>query len=137
MKRMDGLSYIEVLVATLLIAVALVPMLDALQPGIQGAAIHRDQAEVQFVLRGAMERVLAEPFESLDDEATSAGAPTTATAYSDAGAVVPHEVFIWRWDVDNADADDDGFTGGEDDILWIRVATLDGNTDLTTLLSRY
>ncbi len=137
MKRMEGLSYVEVLVATLLIAVALVPMLEALQPGIQGAGIHRNQTEVQFALRGTMERVLAEPFESLDEEATAAGASTTSTTYSDLAATVPHEVFIWRWDVDNADADDDGFTGGEDDILWIRVATQDGLTDLTTLISRY
>ena len=137
MRRMAGLSYVEVLVATVLVAVALVPMLDALQPGIQGAGIHRNQAEVQFALRGAMEAVLAERFDDLDAEATAAGAPTTATVYSDVAAVVPHEVFIWRWDVDNADADDDGFTGVEDDILWIRVATQDGLTELTTLLSRY
>ncbi len=136
-RRMAGLSYVEVLVATLLIAVALVPMLDALQPGIQGSVIHRNQAEVQFVLRGAMERVLAEPFDVLDEEATNAGSPVAATVYSDLGAPVPHEVFIWRWDVDNADGDDVGLTGGEDDILWISVATQDGRTGLTTLLSRY
>ncbi len=60
-----------------------------------------------------------------------------ATTYSDLAASVPHEVFVWRWDVDNADADDDPFTGGEDDILWVRVATVDGLTELQTLISRY
>ena len=60
-----------------------------------------------------------------------------ATSYSDLAATVPHEVFIWRYDVDNADNDDDVFTGGEDDILWLRVATVDGLTDLQTLISRY
>jgi len=43
--RQTGLSYIEVLVATLLIAVALVPMMEALGPGLQGSEIHRERAD--------------------------------------------------------------------------------------------
>ncbi len=135
--RQTGLSYIEVLVATLLIAVSLVPMMEALGPGLQGSEIHRERAEVHFVLTGKLEQVLAESFEDLDAEATVAGDYNIATAYSDLAASVPHEVFIWRWDVDNADNDDDEFTGGEDDILWVRVATVDSLTDLQTLISRY
>ena len=132
-----GLSYVEVMVATLLIAVALVPMLDALQPGLQGAQIHRDRAEIRFVLAGKIEQVLAESFDDLDAAATAAGDFKVPTAYSDTAASVPHEVFIWRWDVDDADGDGDGLTGGEDDILWIRVATTDELTELQTLISRY
>ncbi len=137
MKSQSGLSYLEVVIATLLITVTLVPMMDALQPGLQGSQIHRDKAEVQFVLAGKLETVLAEPFDDLDAAATAAGDFKVATTYSDVGASVPHEVFLWRWDVDNADADDDGFTGGEDDILWVRVATTDGLAELQTLISRY
>ncbi len=135
--RHAGLSYIEVLVATVLLAVALVPMLEALQPGLQGSEIHRNQAAVHFTLRGKMEEVLAEPFESLAAEALAAGDATTPTPYSDAGAAVPHNVFLSQWDADNADADDDGFSGTEDDLIWVRVATTDGVTDLQTLVSRY
>ena len=135
--RQAGLSYVEVIVATLLLTIALVPMMDALQPGLQGAQIHRAQAEVHFALRGKLEQLLAEPFDDLDAAATAAGAFDAATSYSDLAAAVPHEVFVWRWDVDNADADDDEYTGGEDDILWIRVATADGLTELQTLISRY
>ena len=136
-KAQAGLSYIEVIVATLLITVALVPMMDALQPGLQGAQIHRDKTEVNFVLSGKLEQVLAESFDDLDAAATAAGGFKNATTYSDTGARVPHEVFIWRWDVDDADGDDDGFTGGEDDILWVRVATTDESAELQTLISRY
>ncbi|MDJ0776559.1 MAG: hypothetical protein QNJ85_01770 [Gammaproteobacteria bacterium] len=133
----SGLSYIEVLVATLLIAVALVPMMEALGPGLQGSRIHSDRAEVNFMLQGKLEQVLAESFDDLDDAAMAAGDFTVATTYSDMAASVPHAVFIWRWDVDNADADDDSFTGGEDDILWVRVATVNGLAELQTLISRY
>ena len=137
MIREAGLSYIEVLVATLLIAVALVPMMEALGPGLQGAQIHRDQAGVHYALTGKLEEVLAQPFDDLDAAATAAGDYKIATSYSDTGAVVPHEVFIWRYDVDDSDGDGNVFTGGEDDILWVRVATIDASTDLQTLISRY
>ena len=136
-RRQVGLSYVEVLVATLLIAIALVPMMEALGPGLQGAQIHRDQAEVNYALAGKLEDVLVQPFDDLDAAATAAGDYQIATAYSDLAAAVPHQVFIWRYDVDNADGDDDEFTGGEDDILWLRVATIDGLTELQTLISRY
>ncbi len=131
-----GFSYTEVLVATALIALALVPMLDALKPAVQGAQIHAERAETHYVLKGKMEEVLAERFHDLDAEGLAAGSPTTPTVYSDTGASVPHEVFIWRWDADNADADDDGLTGGEADLLWVRVATTDGNTELQTLVAQ-
>jgi len=135
--RQSGLSYVEVLVATLLIAIALVPMMEALQPGLQGSEIHRQQNEIHFALRGKLESVLAEPFASLDAAATVAGAHTTATAYSDLAATIPHEVFIWRYDVDNADNDDDPYTGGEADMLWLRIASLDDGFSIQTLLSPY
>ena len=133
----SGLSYIEVMVATLLIAVALVPMMEALGPGIQAAALHRQQAEVHYVLAGKLETVLAEPFADLDAAATAAGAYTAATTYSDLVAVVPHQVFIWRYDADDADADSNVFTGGEEDLLWVQVQTQAGNHRFETLLSQY
>ncbi len=136
-RREAGLSYVEVLVATLLIAIALVPMLDAFGPGLQGAQIHRQQAEAHFALAGKLEQVLSESFVDLDAAATAAGDYKLPTSYSDPAAAVPHDVFIWRYDVDDADGDNDAFTGGEDDILWVRVATADGSVDLQTLISRY
>ncbi|MDJ0881049.1 MAG: hypothetical protein QNJ56_05315 [Gammaproteobacteria bacterium] len=135
--KQRGLSYIEVLIATVIIAVTLVPMLEGLQPGLQGSEIHLNQAQVHFTLQGKMEEVLAQPFDDLDAEALAAGSATTPTPYSNTGAAIPHEVFLSRWDVDNADADDNGFTGVEDDMLWVRVATTDGLNDLQTLLSPY
>ena len=50
---------------------------------------------------------------------------------------MPHQVFIWRYDVDDADGDGNVLTGGESDILWLRVATQDSAQVFATLLSRY
>ena len=135
--RQYGISYIEIMVATLLITVALVPMMEALGPGLQGSQVHRDLAETNFVLQGKLEQVLAESFDELDAAASKAGDFKIATVYSDTGSSVPHEVFIWRYDIDNADADDNEFTGGEDDILWVRVAAVGAPAELQTLISRY
>jgi hypothetical protein len=136
-RRQSGASYIEVLIATLLITVALVPMMEALQPGLQGSQVSRQQIKQHFALQGRLETVLAEPFAELDAAAAAAGAATVATSYSDLGATIPHQLFIWRYDIDNADNDGDVFTGGESDMLWIRIASEDGNYSLQTLLSPY
>ena len=57
--------------------------------------------------------------------------------YSDLGATVPHQLFIWRYDIDDADNDGDVYTGGESDILWLRIASVDGSYSIQTLLSPY
>lgn len=137
MKHQAGLSYVEVMLATLLITITLVPMLESLQPGLQATAWHKRQSEIHFALKGKLETLLAEPFAELDAAATVAGAPTMPTSYSDLSATVPHQVYIWRYDVDDADADGDEFSGGESDILWISVATQDGRQVFATLLSPY
>ena len=132
-----GLSYIEVLVATTLIAIALVPMMESLQPGLQGSQVHREKSEIHFALRGRMEALLVESFADLDAAATAAGAHDTPTTYSDLGANQPYRVYLSRYDVDNLDNDGNVFTGGEADMLWLKVESEDGGFVLETLLSPY
>lgn len=133
----QGISYVELLVATVLIAIAIVPMMNALQAGLQGSTLFKKNAEFHHVLTGAAEKVLAEPFDNLDAAATAAGAYTTATTYSDLGAPTPFKVYLWRYDVDNADSDNDEFTGGEEDLIWVRVALVDNGQSIETLISKF
>lgn len=135
-KGLSGFSYLEVLIATLVVSIALVPMMDALLPGLQGSELHRRHAQVHYTLRGKLETVLAEPFDNLEMAATAAGTHTSPSAYSDTAASVPHEVFIWHYDVDDADLDGNVFTGGEDDLLWVRVAAQNSAEALETLIGR-
>ena len=46
-QRQAGFSYMELLIATLLIVIMLVPALDAMQSGIQGSGIHTQLAQNQ------------------------------------------------------------------------------------------
>lgn len=133
----SGFSYIEVLVATVLIATALVPALEALQPGIQASQIHRIQTENRYLLTAKMEDLLAEPFADLD---AAAGDASTPTSYSDSvtasgGRQVNRQVYLSRYDGDNADGDDDPFTDTDEGLLWVRVEIAGSPLALETLTS--
>ncbi|MEZ5542664.1 MAG: hypothetical protein R3F42_11540 [Pseudomonadota bacterium] len=137
-----GLSYVEVLVATVLIMVALAPALEALAPGVAGAGIHAGRVEEHYALAGRLEALLAEPFADLDAAAQAAGSATVPSSYSDSvllpsGRRITRNVYLSRYDGDNADGDDDPFTGTEDDLLWVRVAGATSGVTLETLLSAY
>ncbi len=139
---MTGFSYVEVLVAVVLITLVLVPALDALSPGLAGSGIHKSTAEDHYQLTGKLERVLVEPFGQLNKAANVAGGPSTPTTYSDAyGFADCHQidcnVFIARYDGDNADGDNDPFTGTDDGLLWVRVAIPGTSMRIESLVSEY
>lgn len=114
--------------ATVLIAICMVPALEALQSGIQGAAVHESNAVNQQRLNAKLEEVLAAPLSDLDAAALAAGDTTTPTGYSDsAGTNDRRLVYLSRYDGDNADADDDPFTGVDEGLIWVRVA-IDNST---------
>ena len=142
-SRMSGFSYVEVLVATVLIAIVLVPAMDALLPGIQGSGIHETRSEDHYRLMGKIEETLAEPFASLDDAVTAAGNPTTPITYSSDTVTYPNgrqitrNVFLSRYDGDNADADDDPFTGTDAGLLWVQGIIAGSSLRIETLTSVY
>lgn len=129
-----GLTLVEVLVAMALLTVLLVPAMRALQTSVTGADVHGDLASAHFRLTSRLEELLAEPFADLSDAAIAAGAPTTATSYSDA-AGPPGRLLVYLsfYDGDNADADNDPFTGTDPDLLWIRVDIEDTVHTLQTI----
>ncbi len=114
-----GFSYVEVLLATLLLAISLVPMLEALTAGLQRGDVHRSIVLSHRHLTSRMEDVLAQPFDDLEAaEAAAGGAPSF---YSDSPGVDRRLVYLSRYDGDNADADSNPFTGTDADLLWVRV----------------
>ena len=141
LARMAGLSYVEVLVAVTLIVIALVPALDALIPAMAGSGIHETIAEDHYQLSGKLEQVMAEPFGQLNKAAEAAGSPTVpTTAYSDdvthsSGRQIKRNVYVARYDADNADGDNDPFTGTDDGLLWVRVAIAGTGMSIESLVS--
>ena len=134
-----GFAYLEALIATLLVMLALVPALEALTPALQGSAIHLTEAELQYHAAGKLQEMLAQPFAELDAEAQALADPATlSSVYSDSGSATNRRlVFLSRYDADNADADGDPFTGMDAGLIWIRVTIPNTRLDLESLTSVY
>ena len=131
-----GFSYAEVLLAVAVLALALVPALDALQTAFTGAAVHEELLGRHLQLATRMEEVVAEPFSNLDEAAQAAGSETVASSYSDPAGPERILVFLSRYDGDNADTDDDPFSGTDEGLIWARV-TMEGTLhELTTLVTQ-
>ena len=128
-----GLTLVEVLVSIVLLAILLVPAISALQTGIVGTNVHSDVATSHYRLTSRLEELLAESFGDLSDAALAAGGPTVPSSYSEPAAPGRLLVYLSLYDGDNADADDDPFTGTEPDLLWIRVEIEDSVHALETV----
>ncbi len=136
-----GFSYVEILVATVLIALSLEPALEALSNGIQGSAIQTQRTEEAYLLQGKLEEVLADSFTDLESAAAAAGGPGSVSSYSDVvtladGRQLIRNVYVAGYDGDNADTDNDPFTGADPDLLWVRVAIPDTILELEALTMR-
>lgn len=145
-SKAQGFSYVEVLVATTLIAIALVPAINALQTGIQSTGIHQSLTIQHYQRLQKMEEIQAEPYANLLVAAKTATNKTTATSYSDAsGASNRRLVYLALYDADadpftiidpNTDLDNDLYTGSTANLLWIRVETEGTAQGIETLVSR-
>jgi len=133
----NGFSYVEVLVATVFLAVGLAPALEALRDGVAGSEIHATLTADHYHLTAKMEEVLAQPFSALEVAAAAAGSPTIPTGYSDAaGAASRRLVYVAGYDGDDADGDGDPFTGVDDGLLWVKVEIENTTFAVASLTSR-
>ncbi len=133
--RQSGFSYIEVLIAAVLILISLGPMMDALRNATRGA--HEDASTQNLHLTAMLEELLNEPFSSLEAAAIAAGNETVASSYSDLGGATNRRlVFLSLYDGDNADTDNDPFTGVDPDLMWVRTEIEGTLTSIETLVYR-
>jgi len=135
--RQIGATYVEVLIATVLVAVSLIPMMNAVSGATKSSDVHQETAVRHLHLVAKLEDVLAEPFSVLEDAAIAAGGRTIVSSYSDAGGSTNRRlVFLSLYDGDNADADDDPFTGVDPGLMWIRTEIENSPLAVESLKSR-
>ena len=134
MPRVAGYAYVEILLAVSMLAVCLAPMLEAMAHGVRQQQIQSDYQLTAQRARSRMQALHTEPFTDLRDEALAVADPTVPTGYSDATTVAPRVlVFLSLYDHDNADGDNSAFTGGDPDLVWMRVMTERGDIDYQSL----
>jgi prepilin-type N-terminal cleavage/methylation domain-containing protein len=136
--RHRGFSYVEVLVAMVLMVVLLVPAMQALQSGLAGTQSAALLAR-ELNLRAKMETVLAKPFGQLYAETYAAGGNTSSISASLSDAVgTPNRrnVVLYRYDASNGAVNPSGADTG---LLLIAVYyEADGAANgMTTLLGRW
>ena len=144
--KQQGFAYVEVMIASLLIAVALVPALNAVQTGILATGIHQSLTVQHNQRMQLMETLKAESYDDLLAAANSATNGATPTSYSDASGVTDRRlVFIALYDADadpftladpDTDGDNDLYTGSTADLLWLRVETEGAAQGLETVINR-
>ena len=132
-KRQSGLSYIEILVAMIIIGVSIVPVVSALRNSMMAAELDSLTTVRTFHLMAKMEEVLSQSFDTLSAQAI--GTDSAGPFSDDAGSENRRLVYISEYDGDNADADDAVFTGTDAGLLWIQVEIENSNHRITALKS--
>ena len=146
--RQEGLTYIEVMIAAALIAIAVLPAMDALYTGMLGSDVYESKSAEHYATLAKMEEMLAEPQSLLLSAAAATGnSKTPSGLYSDAAGTPNRRlVFVALYDADNVDGDGDFFTvpdpntDGDNDpytayagLLWVRVEVEGSVTFLESL----
>lgn len=138
-----GFSYVEILLAIVLIAICLVPAMEALGPAFSNIAGREELSGDFMALRSKLEEVLAAPWSELEDEAVPEGSPLLPTIFSETpytmpdGRLITLNVYISGYDGNNADQDDDPFTGTDSGLLYVKVAVKGTQQQMETLVSMF
>ncbi|MCC2954871.1 hypothetical protein LK542_04485 [Massilia sp. IC2-477] len=137
-----GLSYIEVMVALVLLAICAVPAAEAIRSGLRAAAAGTEHARELRCVKSRMEVVLAESFEDLWKEVKGKNDPSSYSLPADAGPdgecgvrnvyiskyVHPYGAAVGTVLEPNDEA--------ENTLLMVTVSGTDGMYPLTTLVDR-
>ncbi|VXC28471.1 type II secretion system protein J [Massilia sp. 9I] len=137
-----GLSYIEVMVALVLLAICAVPAADAIRSGLRATEAGAVQARELRCVKNTMETVAAESYDNLWKAIQG---PTTPSSYSLAadpapgGECGPRNVYISKYVHYYGGATGQVLAAGdpaEDTLLIVTVSGTDGAYPLTTLVDR-
>jgi type II secretory pathway component PulJ len=137
MKAQRGFSYVEILLSVVLLAVLLVPALEALQSAIAGNA-NAALVSRHLALQDKMERVLSRPFADLYTQTYAPGGNTTTSvsaSLSDAvGTPARRNVVLYRYDASAA-----ALSAADTGLVFIAVYYENEPADraLTTLVGRW
>lgn len=147
--RERGFSFLEIIVAVMVLAICAVPMLDAIRNGVSASSIASAKARELRCIKNTMETVLAEPYQSLyaaaagRDQPAVFPMPATFSAPADGSCDAPPRISIARYEFEDGGTEVwlDGNPGAtsaqlESPLLYVTVAAANGGYAFTTLVAR-
>jgi prepilin-type N-terminal cleavage/methylation domain-containing protein len=139
----QGFSFIEIMVAVLLLAICALPMGDAIRNGISASSLAAAKSRELRCIKNTMETVLAQPYQNLWNAARNQGETTVLPLPADTACAAPPRLFIVKYEYDaglkklvklSATASPERL---ESPLLYVSVAAAnDGGYALTTLVAR-
>jgi prepilin-type N-terminal cleavage/methylation domain-containing protein len=147
--RQHGFSFIEIMVAVLVLAICAVPMGDAIRNGVNASSIAAAKARELRCIKNTMETVLAEPYQSLyaaaggKDQPATFPMPAVFPMPLDGSCDTAPLVSIARYEYEDGGTEVwlDGNPSAtpaqlESPLLYISVAAANGGYAFTTLVAR-
>lgn len=153
--QQSGLSYVEVLIAVVLIMLALAPAMSSLSTAVMATHTQTESVRQYQALVSRVQELRMTVFSELHAAAESAGAATVASSFSDVTSNGDQRlVYLSLYDADDTDGDGDPFTildanadgdsnpytsdTGLSDIslLWLKVELAGSPYQITTLVTR-
>jgi prepilin-type N-terminal cleavage/methylation domain-containing protein len=137
-----GFSFVEIMVAVLLLAICAAPMGDAIRNGITAASIGAAKARELRCIKNTMETVLAQPYQNLWNAARSAGEAAVLPLPADASCEAAPRLSVVKYEYDAsakkltelpALASADRL---ESPLLYVTVTAANGGYAFTTLVAR-
>ena len=134
-NKQKGLSYIELILAVILIAISIAPIHSSLNSSLRSYDHSQEIVDDALHVSNLLEQLTNEKYAQLYQKALNAGSHTIATSYSDPPTVANRRlVYLSLWDGDDADSDNDGHTGADAGLLWIKVELEKNNYYIETLI---
>lgn len=120
-EHTTGFAYVEVLVAAVVLAIALIPASDAFRAASRQAELSREMLLQHYRALASLEVTQTRTFGQLVSEANSTSGTTPSTWSDASGSAYRRLVYVARFDFDNADNDNNDATGVDNGVIRIRV----------------
>ena len=138
-RRHAGFSYIEALVAIVLLAIVAVPAADAVKTGLDASRIAAAKSQELRCMKNAMETVLAEPYQNLWNAAIGRTVRSSYSRPLDA-ACPARDVFISKYKLLVNGTPQFDPKGDEEELeavlLYVTVSSPQTSYTFTTLVAR-
>jgi prepilin-type N-terminal cleavage/methylation domain-containing protein len=140
--RQHGFSFVEIMVALVLLAICIMPMGEAIRNGLRASTFGVDKARELRCMRHTMETVLAEPFQKLSLAARNRGTPSGYPLAPDAVCAGIARTVSINWYEREAGkgevflASDADPRRLEDAMLYVTVSSGEGGYAFTRLVTR-